>query len=164
MLILSHQSLGVKRMKKQMFRNLSYKEAKQRVKNWLIEVRAIEIKLAGRLTFENDYLNIERIMKSDNAADDSVQNSGYEHGVNESCFEKAEMLVILQLFVSIFNEFDNDSRVIIYHSFFRNRLNESIAQKLNFSISKLGRLKSKAIIGLAESLELELLAYYFGVA
>jgi len=147
-----------------LFRNLSYKEAKQKIKNWLIEMRRIENKLVGKLTFRNDYLNMERIVKKIEGADESVRNYNHMDKVTtDSSHEKIEMLVILQLFVSIFNEFDDDSRVIIYNSFFRNRLNESIAQNLNCSTSKLGRLKSKAVISFAGALELELLAYYFGV-
>jgi len=157
-------------MKEQMFsifRNFPYKEAKQKIRNWLIEVRVIENRLMGKLIFENDYLNMKDIVKRIEGAGDSEQNNRYNHKdsiVAESNYEENEMLVILQLFVSIFNEFDNDSRIIIYNSFFRNRMNESTAQKLNFSTNKLERLKNKAVIDLAEALDLELLAYYFGLA
>lgn len=157
-------------MKKQtgnLFRNLSYKESKGRIENWLIEMRIIENRLMGKLIFEKNYLCMDGILRRVKDSEKNHKNR-YNHG-NKSVLitifdiDKNEMLVILQLFVSTFNEFDYDSRVIIYNSFFQNRLNEAIAQKLNLSSNKLGRLKNRAVIELAEALGLELLAYYFGL-
>lgn len=133
--------VNMKEQASYLFRNLSYKEAKQKIEDWINEMRAVEYKLAGKLIFENGYLSMDELRKKFEAV-----NNGNK-----------EMLMLLQLFVSVFNEFGDDARWVIYHSFFQKRLNESIAQKLNFSLRTLERTKSKAVIKLAEAIELELL-------
>lgn len=61
----------------------------------------------------------------------------------------------VELFLSIFNDFDNDAKSIIYYSFFQKRMNEWTAQKLNISIAKLKSDKRKAVVEFAEALEIE---------
>ena len=122
------------------FRDLSYNEAKSKIKDWVTKIRVIEDELAGKLVFDDGRLNIDAIVNS------SITKS-----------DKSEMLTFLKLFVSVLNDFDNDARAIIYYSFFGNKLNEWIVQKLNISMNKLNQTKHDTVIEFAEALGVELL-------
>ena len=114
-----------------------YKNAKERVKKWVKRINAIEKEIDGKIAFENGYLELR--YKTN-------------HLPKTDC-----LLKLLEIFISIFNNLNNDAKTIIYLSFFKNKQNEFIAQNLNISLNKLTQMKHTAVIELTEALEMELL-------
>lgn len=118
------------------FKEQSYIQAKHKFIKWVERVRAIEKELNRKLLFEDGYFSMERIEKDPPAENTEIK--------------------ILRSFVSVYNDFDKDSRTIIYYCFFRDTTNVAISQKLHISTTKLAKLKNEIIVDFVEQLEMEL--------
>jgi len=147
---------------------MSSKVAKQKIKEWCDELHMIESQFLRKLIFKDNYLNVDTLiaeiknlekgLKGKSLSSEQVKVSRCNHEENNTLafiYDKDTMLMRVQVFTDLFNELDEDMRVIIYYSFFKNYFNVLIANKLNMSLNKLERVKSQVIIDFAEMLEFE---------
>lgn len=151
-----------------LFEQMSLKEAKKTIKEWCDEIRIIENQFLSKLIFEDNYLKVDRLivkikrlekgLKSASSSGEHMKVSRCNNEENSTLafiYDKHTMLMRVQVFVDLFNELDEDARVIIYHSFFKNCYNVLIAGKLNMSLNKLERIKAEIIVSFAEMLAFE---------
>ena len=151
-----------------LFEQMSLKVAKETIKEWLDEIHMIENQLSTKLVFDGNKLEAERLIdeikalgkrfKVTSSGGEPLNASRCNHEENSTLVfiqDKETMLIRVEVFVELFNELDQDDRVIIYGSFFKNHFNVLMARKLNVSLSTLERMKSKVIINFAEMLVFE---------
>lgn len=156
-----------------LFDNLGYKEAKEKVEGWVIDIKSIEKKVLGKLilhgyVFQGDSLidKISAVRRSVRVTTTSqteiVQTSRLNYEEEEMINfidDKDEMKMTVELFIDILNDFDKDYRMIIYHLFYKRCTTVALSHKLNIPIGTLEKMKHKSVIEVAEALELQRLIY-----
>lgn len=151
-----------------LFEQIPFKEAKQIIKEWVDEINLIENQFFSKLVFEDNRLKADQLMVKIKGLEKGVKGTllGSEQMSVNRCnheenstlafiHDKQTMLMRVQIFVELFNELDEDAKVIIYGSFFKSHFNVLLAGQLYMSLSKLERDKSATIIHFAEMLEFE---------
>lgn len=155
-----------------LFEQMPLKEAKQIIKEWVDEIHTIENQFFGKLIFEDNRLKADQLMvkikglekgvKGASAGGEQMSANRCNHEENSTLAfiqDKQTMLMRVEVFVELFNELDEDARVIIYGSFFKSYFNVLMARKLHMSLSKLERDKSATITQFAEMLAFEQFLY-----
>ena len=147
-----------------------YKESKREFKKLLTEIKDIEERANGKLLFDDyqvsaDHLlikirNIEKEFKNNSITASKVQTSRRNYEEDELInfiAKKDEMMGKIIVFVDSFNRLDYECRVIIYYSFFKNKYDEFIAQRIFVSVRTTKSLKQKAVTALMVNMTEELL-------
>lgn len=146
------------------------KEQKRELKSLLLDIKKIEQRAGGKLLFDDNTVYgdnllakiraIEKEFKNNSIQATAVQRSRRNH-VEDSMInfiaKKDEMLEKVNLFVESFNKLDQKQRTVIYFSFFKNKQNEYIAQKLFVSEMSVRRLKEEATETLMTKIAIKML-------
>ena len=160
----------------ELFEQMPLKEAKQTIKEWLEEIHLIENKFLIKLFFEDNYLkadqliaeikDLEKRFKRSPSIGERISTNRCNHeekSILAFIQDKQTMLMKIEIFVGLFNELEEELRVIIYDTFFKKKLNILTAQKLNVSLNKLERIKSEGVSNFAEMLISEQFLYQLDV-
>jgi len=148
----------------------SYKELKRELVKMVSEIKDIEERSGGRLVFDDYYASatsllikirdIEREFNNNSIHAIQVQTSrrNYEEeGVIDFIAEKDEMIEKVTMFANSFNNLEDKQRAVVFYSFFKDKYNEYIAQKLFVSEQTVRILKPKAVEVLITQMKKELL-------
>jgi len=148
----------------------SYKELKRELMQMVSEIKDIEERSGGKLNFDdykasanNLIIKIRDMGKKFNnnsihAAQVQTSRRNYEEeAVINFIVEKDEMIDKITMFVENFNNLDDKQRAVVYYSFFKDKYNEFIAQKLFVSEQTVRILKPKAVNELMTQIKKELL-------
>jgi len=136
----------------------SYKQSKKDFKKLIFEIKGIEEQADGKLIFDNYHVNgdallvkiknMNKALKKNALHTTTIQSTrrNYEEdGSINHIAKKDEMMEQVDMFVQCFNQLSEDHRLIVYYSFYKDKQNEAIAQKLFISERTVRIEKKKAI-------------------
>jgi len=148
----------------------SHKELKREFKAMVSEIKDIEERAGGKLTFKDYYVSadsllieirsMEKEFNNNSIRATQVQTSRRNHeeeSVINFIAKKDKMIDKVTMFVENFNMLDEELRMVIYYSFFKGKQNEFIGQKLFVSDYRIKLFKRKAIEELITQMKKELL-------